>query len=163
MSAWLTKDFKHKFKIGWTDTIIGITSAVLLWVVFYIGDVASKWMFDFAAPQVSNIYQLKTNQNLVFVGLALAFIIGPAEEVFWRNYLQGSLTEKYGKYIAFIVTTIVYALVHIWSFNFMLVMAALVCGGFWGLMYMFRRNLTANIISHSLWDVAVFLIFPIGQ
>lgn len=163
MSAWLTKDFKHKFKIGWTDAIIGITSAALLWVVFYIGDVASKWMFDFAAPQVSNIYQLKTNQNLVFVGLALAFIIGPAEEVFWRNYLQGSLTEKYGKYIAFIVTTIVYALVHIWSFNFMLVMAALVCGGFWGLMYMFRRNLTANIISHSLWDVAVFLIFPIGQ
>jgi len=52
-------------------------------------------------------------------------------------------------------------LVHIWSFNFMLIMSALVCGIFWGLLYKYNKNLVTLIVSHALWDVSVFVLFPI--
>ena len=43
----------------------------------------------------------------------------------------------------------------------MLVMAALVAGLFWSALYSWRGNLTACIVSHALWTVGVFLLFPI--
>lgn len=60
------------------------------------------------------------------------------------------------------VATTLYALVHAGSCNFMLVMAALVAGVVWGALYRFFPNrFAAIILSHSLWDVAVFIFFPI--
>ena len=64
--------------------------------------------------------------------------------------------------MGFVVTTLIYALVHAGSLNFMLIMAALVAGAAWGLLYrLFPKNFAAIIISHALWDVAVFIWFPI--
>jgi membrane protease YdiL (CAAX protease family) len=48
------------------------------------------------------------------------------------------------------------------KFNFMLIMAAAVAGFIWGLAYrFFPERLGAIIISHALWDCAVFIWFPI--
>jgi len=56
----------------------------------------------------------------------------------------------------------VYALVHVWSFNFMLVMAALVAGMVWGLIYRINpKALPALVVSHALWDALVFVVWPI--
>jgi len=162
LSIWFSQNFKQQFQINYKDIFIGIASAVLLWIIFFFGDFISKCFFDFAAPQVHSIYEIKNKQNILFISFALIFLIGPAEEIFWRGYLQRTLTEKYGKYVAYISTALIYGLVHIWSFNFMLVMAALICGLFWGLLYMYRRNLVTNIISHALWDLAIFILFPIN-
>ena len=64
--------------------------------------------------------------------------------------------------MGFALTLIIYALVHIWSLNFMLVMAALVAGFVWGLLYRLRPDwLPALIISHAVWDACVFVVFPI--
>jgi membrane protease YdiL (CAAX protease family) len=44
----------------------------------------------------------------------------------------------------------------------MLTMAALVAGFAWGILYrFFPEKFGAIIISHALWDVAVFIWFPI--
>lgn len=163
MSGRLTPHFVKQFKVSAADIGVGIMSAALLWAIFYMGNLFSTLLFDFAAPQVGDIYRMKENQNILFIGVALALVIGPAEEVFWRGYLQRTLALRYGKYRGFVAATLIYSLIHIWSFNFMLIMAAFVCGCFWGLLYLYRRSVTTNIISHALWDVAVFLVFPIGQ
>ena len=44
----------------------------------------------------------------------------------------------------------------------MLVMAALVAGVVWGGLYrLYPRRMWAIIVSHAVWDVAVFVWFPI--
>ena len=44
----------------------------------------------------------------------------------------------------------------------MLLMAALVAGIVWGGLYrLFPQRLGAIIVSHAVWDVAVFIWFPI--
>jgi membrane protease YdiL (CAAX protease family) len=64
--------------------------------------------------------------------------------------------------VAFFATTAIYAFVHIWSLNFMLIVAAAVAGGVWGLLYrLFPERLWALVISHAVWDAAVFVLFPI--
>lgn len=161
LSAFLGENFKNQFKFNIKDIAVGIASAIVLWFIFYIGDFVSSQIFDFAKPQVQNIYQMKSGESQIFLSLLLLFLVGPAEEIFWRGFIQRTMGNKYGEWTALIVTTAIYALVHIWSFNFMLIMAALVCGGFWGLLYKYNKNIVTLIVSHAVWDVAVFIIFPI--
>lgn len=161
MSVKLGGNFKAQFSLNAKDLILGFVSAAVLWGVFYAGDYLSSLMFDFARQQVGSIYQLRKGESSVLLGLLLALLIGPAEEIFWRGYVQRTLIQKKGEWPAFFMTALVYALVHVWSFNFMLIMAALVCGIFWGLLYRYNKNLVTLIISHSVWDVAVFLLFPV--
>ena len=144
----------------------GIILAFALWGVFWVGDKASAWLFDFARPQVENVYSMKAGLPQWLIGLLLVFLIGPAEELFWRGYVQRTLSRliggKHPADLAFLVTAAIYALVHIWSFNFMLVMAALVAGVVWGFIYrLCPKALPALVVSHALWDVLVFIILPI--
>jgi hypothetical protein len=63
--------------------------------------------------------------------------------------------------VAFVLTTACYTAVHLPSGNFMLIMAAMVCGIVWGGLYWLMPNrLPAIIISHALWDAAAFVWFP---
>lgn len=149
-------------KFDWKNIAGGVGLAVVLWGVFWLGDKVSAWLFDFARPQVELIYGMKTGENPWLLSILLLILIGPAEEIFWRGYVQNALSKRWSPNVGFIVTTLVYALVHIWSFNFMLVMAALVVGAIWGLAYrLYPQKLGALIVSHAVWDVAVFVVFPI--
>lgn len=162
LSFTFRKDWKSQFKFDIKDVALGFGSAIVLWGVFYLGNEISGLLFDFAHPQVNDVYAMKDGQNQITLALALLFWIGPAEEIFWRGYVQRTLSEsKLGNMKAFIITTLIYAVVHIWAFNFMLFMAALICGAFWGFIYMKNRNLLTVLISHAIWDVAVFILFPI--
>jgi hypothetical protein len=144
----------------------GIVIAFALWGIFWIGDRVSAALFDFARPEVQAVYAMKTGLPSWAIALLLLFLIGPAEEFFWRGYVQHTLERLCGgrqpRDRALLVTAAVYALVHIWSLNFMLVMAALVAGLVWGLIYRFcPKALPALIVSHALWDVLVFILLPI--
>ncbi|MBQ5751730.1 MAG: CPBP family intramembrane metalloprotease [Bacteroidaceae bacterium] len=144
------------------EIFLGIGIAVALWGVFWVGDKLSQLMFDFARPQVDTIYGMKEGESPWLLTVLMLFLIGPAEEIFWRGYVQQKLSDKWNGNIAFVVTTLIYAIVHAGSFNFMLTMAALVAGAAWGLLYrLFPKHFAAILISHALWDVAVFIWFPI--
>jgi len=97
------------------------------------------------------------------IAALMIFIIGPGEELFWRSFLQRRLQNKSGKYSGFILATGIYTLVHIGSGNVMLVLAAGVCGLFWGYLYLRYGSVTLNIVSHTLWDVTVFLWLPFNK
>ncbi len=149
----------YNFKSKWI--IIGIISAIILYLVFFAGNEISRLLFDFTEKQVNNVYSTKEQASQIFIALALFFWIGPAEEIFWRGFAQHELSKRIGDNTAWIVNSIIYALVHIWAFNFMLFMAALICGLFWGWMFKNYKSLIPAVISHSVWDVAIFIIIPI--
>lgn len=144
------------------QVVVGIFIAFALWGIFWIGNILSQWLFPFARGQVDSVYAIKDGSNPTLIALLLLFLIGPAEEFFWRGYVQRTLSVHLGNNASFVVTTVIYALVHIWSFNFMLIMAAFVAGAVWGLIYRLRPSLLpATIISHAIWDALVFVILPI--
>ncbi len=161
-STWAGPGWWKDLRFNLSDIFFGVALAAILWGVFWVGDKLSSLMFDFARPQVNMIYGMKEGENPLVLTLLMLFIIGPAEEIFWRGYVQKNFSVKWNPNVGFIVTTLVYSLVHVSKFNFMLIMAAAVAGFVWGLAYrFFPERLGAIIISHALWDCAVFIWFPI--
>ena len=152
--------FNFQFSIR--QLLLGIALAAALWGVFWVGDKLSSLMFGFARGQVDSIYGMKTGIQPWIIALLLLFIIGPAEELFWRGFVQQQLSLHWGENWGFVVTTAIYTLIHLWSFNFMLIMAALVCGIVWGGLYRLQPKwLPALVVSHAVWDTCVFVVFPI--
>ena len=139
----------------------GLLSAVVLYAIFRAGDFLSRLIFDFASEQIDSIYGNKARMDHWKIGLLLFFWIGPAEEIFWRGMVQRILVKRYGRVFGWIVAALIYAVVHLWAANFILFIAALICGLFWGWIYMRFGSLWPAIISHAVWDVTIFLIIPL--
>ena len=149
-------------RLEWREFVLGAGIAVVLWGVFWLGDKCSQLLFDFARPQVDLIYGIKSGTSSTLVGLLLLLIIGPGEEIFWRGYVQEHLSKRFSPNVGFLLATAAYTLIHVSSLNFMLVMAALVCGIAWGGLYrLIPNHFTAIIVSHALWDAAAFVWFPL--
>ena len=140
---------------------IGIISAAILYLIFFIGDMAVRSLFDFAKVEIENIYSTKSQASTMKIGLLLLFVIAPAEEIFWRGFVQRRYSERWGKWRGLVLAVTLYSLVHIWSFNLMLIAAAMVAGIFWSLLYLKYNSIVPGIISHAVWDLFIFVIYPI--
>jgi len=139
----------------------GIISALGLYGLFWVGNLVVTAMIPFAENEISAVYGNTGTASLPVIGVLLFLVIGPGEEIFWRGTVQKSLEENYGSLFGIIAGASLYALVHIWALNLTLFLAALVCGLVWGWLYSREGKLAPVIISHSVWSVLIFLIFPV--
>lgn len=67
---------------------------------------------------------------------------------------------KCGMWAGLSLTLILYAGIHVFIGNIMLAAVAFVCGLFWACMYPKYNFMLINVISHTVWDVVVFLALP---
>jgi len=141
--------------------ILGISSALVLYLLFWLGKSLSQWILPSSPTEISAIYSYRDQAYPWVVLLLLLFPIGPCEEIFWRGFVQSSLSRFFGRNSGLAVTSILYGLVHIWTGNLMLLLAALTCGFFWGWLYQRQGELAPVIISHALWDALIFVVIPI--
>jgi membrane protease YdiL (CAAX protease family) len=152
-----TKDMHFNLK----ELVFGLVIAFALWWIFWLGHRIAGAIFSFESEQVGMIYAMKAQTNPNIIALLLLCIIGPAEEIFWRGFIQRRMMKKWNRNVGFIVATACYTAVHLPSLNFMLIMAALVVGFCWGAIYrFFPRHLSALIVSHAVWDACAFVFFP---
>ena len=160
LSFWLQPNPKGHLKFNGRAIISGLLSAAALYLIFWTGKAVSAAILPFAGQQIGGIYDKGAGTSMWLIALLLFFITGPAEELFWRGYLQKNLMVRFGRWQGWLLATVIYAAVHIWSFNFMLIGAAFVAGAFWGAMYLYYKNLAPVIISHSVWSAVIFAVFP---
>ena len=146
------------------NVALGVGIAAGLWLAWWVGDAVAARLFHFAPAQVGAIYGIREGVSPWALTLLLVLLIGPAEEIFWRGYVQEQLSRRLGANTGFIAATALYTAVHVPSCNFMLIMASLVAGGTWGLCYrLFPQRFTAILLSHALWDAAIFIWLPISH
>lgn len=156
--ARLAADFKSGFagKAG-----LGFVCAGVLYAVFAVGRLAALKIFPFAASGIASIYGLRSQASPIRIALLLGLLIGPGEEIVWRGFLQEHLGRLAGRTTGLVATAGVYALVHAGSGNVMLVLAAAVCGIFWGMTYRLFRSPLVNIVSHVVWALTIFVVAPL--
>ncbi|HPO69530.1 MAG TPA: CPBP family intramembrane metalloprotease [Anaerohalosphaeraceae bacterium] len=152
---------KAVFRFDCSAVILGVGSAIILYGLFWLGYWISSAVLPFAASQVQSVYAVRAGQNPWIITGLLCLIIAPAEEIFWRGFVLHRLSRQFGFAAGLAAAAAVYALVHIWSFNLMLSAAAGICGVYWALLFFLTQNLWSCIISHCLWDVMIFVLFPI--
>ncbi|MCL2332842.1 MAG: CPBP family intramembrane metalloprotease [Actinomycetia bacterium] len=157
---WVGAPYK-KSDLRLRSVVLGIGSAVVLYGIFWLGNLISKAILPFASTQVADIYTIRTQAQALIIALILFFITSPGEEIFWRGFVQRWTMQKFGPWAGWLLAAAIYGAVHIFSGNFMLIMAAFVAGLFWGFMYLKEKDLVAVTISHALWTVGIFVLFPI--
>lgn len=143
------------------SVILGVLSAALLYLLFVAGNALAPFIIHKAPAQVGDIYGLGTGTSRILVALLLLFVTGPGEEIFWRGFLQSRMQDRWGPLPGYLATTVVYASVHVFSLNPVLILAALVAGAFWGALYLWRRDVGLLIVSHSLWSAFIFAGVPV--
>ncbi len=163
LSLLLQPDRKERIRIDAKAIALGLVSAAVLYFIFWTGKAVSALILPFAGGQIGGIYDKGAGTPMWTIALLLFFVTGPSEELYWRGYLQKNLMMRFGQWQGWLLATAIYAAVHIWSFNFMLIGAAAVAGAFWGAMYWRLKNLAPVIISHSVWSAVIFAVFPMGQ
>lgn len=162
LATLFSKAWWERLKFNRENILLGVAVAVVLWGLFWLGEKVATWLFDFARSEVDAVYAIKEGESSLRLSLLLLLLIGPAEEIYWRGYVQERLSRKLGVNRGFLLATAAYTLVHVPSCNLMLIMAAMACGVVWGGLYrLFPDRFTAILISHALWDAAIFVWFPI--
>ena len=160
LSFLLQPNRKERIRIDFKAIALGLVSAAILYFIFWAGKSVSAMILPFSGGQIGGIYHKGAGTPMWVIAPLLFFVTGPCEELYWRGYLQKNLMMRFGQWQGWLLATAIYAAVHIWSFNFMLIGAAAVAGAFWGAMYWRLKNLTPVIISHSVWSTVIFAVFP---
>lgn len=155
----LVNDFKENLV---KKAILGLVFALILFMIFYFGNYLLGILYSGAGVEIKRVYDFKQNASDLRILILMLLIIGPGEELFWRGFVQRRLEIKKGKKSGLGLATALYTVVHIFTGNIILLIAALTCGIFWGWLYQKYRSMIINMISHSLWDVMVFIILPFG-
>jgi len=155
-------EWKSLFGLKRRHLWIGLVSALVLHGIFWLGNEVSSILFPFASKEISSIYLNKAQLPPAVIGLLLVFVMGPAEEIYWHGFIQRTFSHRLGAAAGVLLTTTIYAVVHVVALNFMLFVAAGVCGLFWGVLYQREQSLVPVIISHSVWDLMIFVLFPLG-
>ncbi len=139
---------------------IGIVASVVLYCLFFVGNYVVRHLFVRGGDAIGSIYTLREHYSHLFLTLTLLFPIGPGEELFWRGMIQAELTRRLTTWPALILGALIYAAVHIPSWNPILLLAAFTGGIFWGMLFIWRCSIVAPMVSHVLWDILVFVYFP---
>ena len=152
---------RGRLRLDLKDVGLGILLAAVLWGIFWAGKQLSTLILPFAGHQIGAIYGKGEGFSKSAIFFLLLLVTGPCEEIYWRGFLQKRLMAAHGSLKGWLLTTAVYAGVHIWSFNFMLIGAAAVAGAFWGFCYWRLGRLAPVIVSHAVWSAFIFAVVPI--
>ncbi|BAH06441.1 CPBP family intramembrane glutamic endopeptidase [Clostridium kluyveri] len=142
---------------------ITIFIAAILWYVMFVIKPINFWLEMSLSIIFLVFISLIVDKKIIRVDKITLknIVIGPCEEIYWRGFIQNTLSKKLGENKGYILTALMYAGVHIITGNMMLVIAALVCGIYWGWMYKKQKSLSSVIISHAIWDLTIFVLLPI--
>ena len=147
--------------INLESIIIGAGAGMLLYLLCLGGGFLLELLWPAMHNYTAEIYDLAYSVPLAFA-VILAVIVAIAEEIFWRGFIMRNFQAYLGTAAGIIAAVAVYALVHIWAFNPLLILAAAIGGAFWGILYNWRGNLFIPILAHVIWCVGVLAVYPIG-
>ena len=155
------QSLRRLFHFEWSLLAVGIVHAVGLCALSWFGIWLMATFFGWVMPQIEAIYVIREQLDERLIAVLLIFIIAPFEEIFWRGLVLDRLLKVCSSKTALATTVALYCLIHIWALNPMLLIAALVLGAHWSYLYWRFGSLVPGIVSHALWDVTIFVIFPV--
>lgn len=155
-------DLPRRIHLGPREAVLGLAAAGTLYGTFALGDRFARRFVPSGERDIADIYQLRGLRPASEIAARLATIIGPAEEVFWRGFVQDALMARLGRWPGAAAAAMAYGGVHLVTGNFTLFGAATVAGAEWCALYAAGMPLGALLVSHVTWDIWIFLLQPTG-
>lgn len=142
----------RRVRIGPGEVALGVATAAGLYGIFRVGDTIAREVMPRGGEEIGDIYALRSLRPKSEIAARLAAIIGPAEELFWRGFVQ--------RRIGAAGAAMTYGGAHLVTGNATLIGAATVAGIYWGLLRAIGMSMPALITSHVAWDIWIFLLAP---
>ncbi|MGO4920477.1 CPBP family intramembrane glutamic endopeptidase [Maribacter spongiicola] len=128
------------------DIAIGILFGLIIMTIAYFGLAASKEIV---------FSKLNFNFQELFLTTVLFTLVAILEEVLFRGYIQKNLMLSFNKYVALIVASAIFALMHGANPNISLfsLLGLFLAGMALGATYMYTKNLWYPIAFHFSWNL----------
>ncbi len=143
--------------------LAGVASGVVLYMVFFVGSIGITVFhpFGIVPGNESSIYLLIASpSNPIYLQVAVLVFDSAGYESFFRGGLQTRLQTRLGAGAAPAVAALD-AAVHVLTFNPLWIATTFIADLSWGLTFHYSKSLAAPFVSHLLWDLAIFVVFPI--
>jgi uncharacterized protein len=103
---------------------------------------------------------VRSTWTWAIVVFAVIVVVAPfCEEVIYRGLLWGAVDRRWGRWVALIVTTVVFAIAHLeWTRTPLLLVVALPIG----LARLYGGNLTASIVAHQVTNLLPGLVLMLS-
>jgi membrane protease YdiL (CAAX protease family) len=143
--------------------LIGLASgAVLITLTYALFPLALRLLPGIEAP-VLLLYRRLGDYPGPFAALPVLTLVVVTEELAWRGLLTSQLERRaLSPSLVVLTATLLYALPQIAAESWIMLPVALACGLVWSLTRSLSGDLTAPIISHLTWDLAVFVLVPLA-
>ena len=142
----------RRVRMGPSEITLGLATAAGLYGIFRVGDTVAREVMPRGGQEIGDIYALRSLPPKEELAARLALVIGPAEELFWRGFVQ--------RRTGYLTGTALYGGAHIVTENATLIGAATIAGAYWGLLRAIGMPLGALVVSHVAWDIWIFLVAP---
>jgi membrane protease YdiL (CAAX protease family) len=157
------KGYRRLFHPRPLTIAFGLLTAGLLYLVFYAGNagITAIHPLGISASNEGSIYSLISSPaNPAYIQVGILAFDSVGYESFFRGVLQTRLQGRTGLASVFIVA-LIDASLHIFTLNPLWIVTTFMADSVWGLTYYYSKDLTSNITSHFVWDIVIFLVFPI--
>ena len=142
------------------DVAVGLGIAAGLYGVFTVGDRMARRIMPNGSREIEEMYALRELLPAAQIAGRLALVIAPAEELFWRGFVQKQLQQRLGTWPGAAAASAAYGGAHLSTGNLTLLGAANVAGAAWGGLYAAGVPMGALVVSHVAWDLWTFLVAP---
>jgi membrane protease YdiL (CAAX protease family) len=158
--ALATEPELRRARIRGRDVVTGLASAAGLYGIFLVGDRVVRGVLRQGGEQIGDVYALRELGPVPELAARLALVIGPAEELFWRGFVNPRLQRRLGHWPGAAAGSFAYAGAHVATGNFTLFGAAGVAGAYWSALAAVGMPMGALVVSHVAWDLLTFLVAP---
>lgn len=140
--------------ISFPKILFAIGCAILL---YFLLDKGLDPVFERIFPTSEESYQetLQTLSKEPIISLFQVCILAPIiEEILMRGYLLHGLTANYGRIIALLVSSLLFALLH---FNMVQTLSSFICGIVLGLLYLQTGTILCCILTHAGYNLISYI------
>lgn len=162
-ATWFTTRYRGLFHPRAGTIVLGIFSAAAIYFIFYLGNLGIETFhpLGLSSSAEDSIYSLIASpSNPIYLQVSVLAFDAVGYESFFRGVLQARLEPRLGAASPFAVA-LIDASIHLLTLNPLWVVTTFIADSCWGLVYRYSKDLTCNTLSHFVWDVIIFIVFPI--
>jgi len=140
-------------------SLLGVTFGLLS----YVGMLGAYLVMDMGPAYWTNsidTFLSHYGPTAIWHYLLLLLIIAPGEEVFWRGLIQQQLKKYMQPKFAVILSSLLFGLSFIFTGFWIGILGGFFVGIIFGILYEWKRSITAIVLAHITLLVLLFLIVP---
>ena len=145
-----------KFSLSWSGTFYALLLSLPMFASLFLA-MRSKWkpLSQLREELEEKVYPIFINSNIVDLVL-IALLAGVGEELFFRGWLQGALSNRLGLWLGILIASAIFGFAHYLSLTY--AVYAFITGIYLGVIYHLTGNLFVVMTIHGLYDFIALVI-----